>query len=274
MSYTNTTEEDFIPINFRFGLGFKYFVDDRNSVALFFDINKLLFPFGEAWTEVVVTWTKLATQQPAFLARRAGAVAEGGRDSGAFYKDENDEMVQRIRNAGNEHCVEERSLTQAYAALREARYKQAIDLFEKAANEEKDNLKKSTILLTISKIYYAHLKNFPAARKYALDASKARPNWGEPFLLIGRLYASSGPLCGPGRGWDSQVVVWPAIDMWNRAKSVDPSTTKEANEYINRYMQYMPTNEDLFQRLLKEGDTFRVGCWIQENTTVRAAPRN
>ena len=44
MSYTNTTEEDFIPINFRFGLGFKYFVDDRNSIAAFFDINKLMVP--------------------------------------------------------------------------------------------------------------------------------------------------------------------------------------------------------------------------------------
>lgn len=44
MSYTNTTEEDFIPINFRFGVGFKYFVDDRNSIAAFFDINKLMVP--------------------------------------------------------------------------------------------------------------------------------------------------------------------------------------------------------------------------------------
>lgn len=44
MSYTNTTEEDFIPINFRFGLGFKYFVDERNSIAAFFDINKLMVP--------------------------------------------------------------------------------------------------------------------------------------------------------------------------------------------------------------------------------------
>ena len=66
---------------------------DLSKKSQFFDINKLLFPFGEAWKEVVVTWTKLATQQPAFLARRAGAVAEAGRDSGAFYKDENDEMV-------------------------------------------------------------------------------------------------------------------------------------------------------------------------------------
>jgi hypothetical protein len=44
MSYTNTTEEDFIPINFRFGLGFKYFIDDRNSIAAFLDINKLMVP--------------------------------------------------------------------------------------------------------------------------------------------------------------------------------------------------------------------------------------
>ncbi|MFT4595679.1 MAG: hypothetical protein ACI9LA_000242 [Bacteroidia bacterium] len=44
MSYTNTNEEDFIPINFRFGVGFKYFVDDRNSIAAFFDINKLMVP--------------------------------------------------------------------------------------------------------------------------------------------------------------------------------------------------------------------------------------
>ena len=44
MSYTKTNEEDFIPINFRFGVGFKYFVDDRNSIGAYFDINKLMVP--------------------------------------------------------------------------------------------------------------------------------------------------------------------------------------------------------------------------------------
>lgn len=44
MSYTNTNEEDFIPINFKFGVGFKYFVDERNSIAAYFDINKLMVP--------------------------------------------------------------------------------------------------------------------------------------------------------------------------------------------------------------------------------------
>jgi len=44
VAYTQTNEEDFIPINFRFGVGFKYFADDRNSIGVYFDINKLMVP--------------------------------------------------------------------------------------------------------------------------------------------------------------------------------------------------------------------------------------
>jgi len=92
-------------------------------------------------------------------------------------------------------------------------------------------------------------------------------------MLIGTLYASSGPLCGPGTGWDSQVVTWPAIDKWQKAKSVDPSVAGEANKLIARYRQYMPAKGDIFQRSLTEGASFRVRCWIQETTTIRSAPK-
>ena len=111
----------------------------------------------------------------------------------------------------------------------------------------------------------------PVARSYAQQASEVRPNWGAPYLLIGRMYASSGPLCGPGRGWDSQVVVWAALDMWNRAKSVDSGSAAEAQKLINQYAQYMPKREDVFQRGLKTGDSFFIGCWIQRSTTIRTA---
>ncbi|MBK7409981.1 MAG: hypothetical protein IPL49_20220 [Saprospirales bacterium] len=186
---------------------------------------------------------------------------------------ETSKKFQEIIAAGNANCVEEKSLEAAYRALREARYKEAIDLFQKAADEESNTAKKAQITLLISKVYYAHLKNFPTARKYALIAAGIQPNWGEPYLLIGRLYASSGPLCGPGRGWDSQVVTWVAIDKWNYAKKVDPSVAKEANNLINRYSVYMPSREDIFQKLHQENDPYFVGCWIQESTTIRAAPQ-
>ncbi len=162
-------------------------------------------------------------------------------------------------------------LPMAYDCLNNAEYQCAIDNF-KSAIENTDNVeKKAKYTLLISKIYYSHLRNFSQARKYAMDAAKIRGNWGEPYMLVGRLYASSGPLCGPGTGWDSQVVVWLALDMWNKAKSIDSSVSAEANKFINQYRQYMPTREDIFQRPnISEGDSYYIGCWIKRNTTVRA----
>lgn len=95
---------------------------------------------------------------------------------------------------------------------------------------------------------------------------------GAAYMLIGRLYASSGPICGPGTGWDSQIVTWPAIDKWKKAKSVDPSVAAEANKLINRYRKFMPSKEDIFQRGLKVGQSYNIPCWIKEKTVIRAAP--
>ena len=125
--------------------------------------------------------------------------------------------------------------------------------------------------LRIAKIYYGHVRDFRKAREFAYKALEYRPDWGEPYIVIGKLYASSGPLCGPGRGWDSQIVTWPAIDKFRKAKRVDPSVAAEANKWIAYYQKYMPSVEDIFQRQLNEGDSFRVGCWIQESTTIRPA---
>ncbi len=159
----------------------------------------------------------------------------------------------------------------ARTALEEGRYKDAIGHYEDCINKSEDNDKKSLYALTIAKIYYAHLKSFSKSRKAARRAIGFKSNNGAAYILIGKLYASSGPLCGPGRGWDSQIVTWPAIDKWRKAKRVDSSVTAEANKLIARYLPFMPSKEDVFQKLLKDGDPFTVGCWIQEKTTVRAA---
>ncbi|MCB0638460.1 MAG: hypothetical protein KDC54_17645, partial [Lewinella sp.] len=129
-----------------------------------------------------------------------------------------------------------------YECLQNAEYDCAIEKFQEAADmETADMERKGTILLLIAKIYYVHKRQYGTARNFAQQAADVRSGWGEPYILIGRMYASSGPLCGPGRGWDSQVVVWPAIDMWNRAKQIDPRAAREANQWISQYAQYMPS---------------------------------
>lgn len=160
---------------------------------------------------------------------------------------------------------------QAYACLESGDYNCAIDKLKQAAEEETEVERKSALLMLTAKIYYVHKRNYPRARQYALQAADIRKNWGDPYILIGRMYASSGPLCGPGRGWDSQIVVWPAIDMWNKARSVDPSVAAEARRWINQYSQYMPKKEDIFIRNLNAGDNHFVPCWIQRNTKIRTA---
>lgn len=151
------------------------------------------------------------------------------------------------------------------------KYSKAVESYLACVNNSNDNEQKARYLLLVAKIYYRDLKNYPQSRKYALEAAKLKSGWGEPYMLIGNLYASSGPLCGTGRGWDSQVVTWPALDMWAKAKSVDNKVAAEANGLINRYLQYMPNKEDLFFRSLKPGQTYFVPCWIQESTTIRTS---
>ncbi len=152
--------------------------------------------------------------------------------------------------------------------LREANYTESISCYEGKADGNPDSERAANYYLTIAKIYYAHLKKFSKARKYARKALEKKPGWGKAHLLIGKLYASSGPLCGPGTGFDSQVVTWVAIDEWNKAKR-DPETAAEASRLISKYQQYMPNKEDIFIRSIKVGDTFTVKCWINQSTKVR-----
>ncbi len=161
------------------------------------------------------------------------------------------------------------TLRSAYDALKEGDARRAVGLFEQAAEETNDNERKGRYYLTAAKVYYGNLRNFSKAREMARKSAAADGSSGEPYMLIGTLYASSGPLCGPGTGFDSQIVTWPAIDQWQRAKSVEPALAGKANSLINRYTQYMPSKSDIFQRGIKAGDSYTVGCWIQETTRVR-----
>lgn len=183
--------------------------------------------------------------------------------------DPNSVQLQAINDAYENNCKAE-TKPSCNQLLREGKYREAIDCLEETIPTLSNNEDKATYKLIIAKIYYAHLKNFSRARQYAREAASLRSGWGEPYILIGTLYASSGPLCGPGRGWDSQRVVWPAIDMWEKARSIDPSVRSEATKLINQYSQYMPELGEIFQRSLQEGQSYLVPCWIQETTTIRA----
>jgi tetratricopeptide (TPR) repeat protein len=187
---------------------------------------------------------------------------------------DSDPLIENLRSALNQNCIiatEQGPLRKAYNALEDGDFELAVQNFLEFTSDTEDSEKKAKYLLIVAKIYYGNLKDFRQARKYALRAAGEKSGWGEPYILIGKLYASSGPLCGTGRGFNSQRVVWPAIDKWQHAKRIDSSVSSEANRLIGQYSQYMPDREILHQMLLEVGASYRVPCWIQENTTIRAA---
>lgn len=147
-------------------------------------------------------------------------------------------------------------------------YVSALSFLDRAIAETSDPSAKASSVLTKANIYWKK-GDYPSARKYAEEAAALRPGWGKPYLLIGTLYASSGKKCGPGTGWDSQVVVWAAMDMWSKAKRIDPEVAAKAQKSINKYSAYLPETADGFMRDVKQGDSFKVGCWINRTTTAR-----
>lgn len=129
-----------------------------------------------------------------------------------------------------------------------------------------------------SYIYLAQImnmnKNYAKGREYARSAYNLNKSNGEPFIIIGQLYAASAKDCGSGDFY-SKTAFWAAVDQFQKAKSVDPSLTAKANELINSYSHYFPTIESIFFNGFEEGQEYVLdGCWINEKTTVRAAKTN
>ncbi len=148
-------------------------------------------------------------------------------------------------------------------------YSKAVNYYKKAielANDSSED--KPKYYLELATILGTKLNNKAEARNYAYKALELKPKWGKPYLLIGSLYASSSKSCGKDK-FEQQAVFWSAVDMFIKAKSVDPEVAGEANKLIGKYSQYFPDKEDAFFHGVKEGDTYQVGCWINVKTKAR-----
>ena len=165
------------------------------------------------------------------------------------------------------YCLKEQSDSAQYQLLMQ----QAFDLYEKTINENASLPKHEKAELAYRIAYRAYYnKDFIKARAFCEKASTFLPNWGQPYLLIGVLYASSAQQCSSkNSGWGAQTLVWIALDMWEKARAVDANLKDEANQKIERYQKYLPTHGDVFQRGLIEGQPYFIDCWIQRKTNVR-----
>ena len=150
--------------------------------------------------------------------------------------------------------------------FRDRKYSDAATFFEQATRTE-NNDRKYRAYRNLA-FCYQNMGSFSRAREMARKAAQVDPTAGEPYLIIAQLYASSASQFSGEI--ESKAVFWVAVDKCLRAKQIDPSVADRANSLIRSYTAAFPSMETIFFNDYAEGQSFQVGGWIGESTTIRA----
>jgi len=151
-------------------------------------------------------------------------------------------------------------------------YDKSVVYYQESIVNEENPIKKAKYQYELGLIKFSKYNDYNQARTLARNAAANNPEWGEPYILIGNLYASSSNRCGKNE-FEKSTVFWVAVDKYAKAKSVDPSMSDEVMELIEKYSKYFPNVEDAFFYGFENGQAYTVGCWINEKTKVRTRVR-
>ncbi len=140
----------------------------------------------------------------------------------------------------------------------------ALADFNKSAELETDNYKKSNILFKIATI--VRKSNKVQTRNYLNQSIKANPSNGRAYLLLAALYADSANECGESQ-FDKRAVYWLAAKTADRAGRVDPSLRDTAAKAVESYNAKAPSKTDIFNSG-RAGETITFSCWVGGSVTV------
>ncbi len=140
----------------------------------------------------------------------------------------------------------------------------ALEYFNQAAGLFTDATKKAKVYYKIATMYGSG--NKVQARDYARKALAAKPSFGQSYLLIAQLVASSTGSCG-NTPFEKRALNWLAARYANKAAAVDPALKATANRAAASYNGAAPSKSDIFSEGMA-GKTISFGCWIGESVSV------
>jgi tetratricopeptide (TPR) repeat protein len=165
----------------------------------------------------------------------------------------------------------------AKSQQRQEKYKIAISSYETSLKLD-PNLRENHINITVC---YRQMRNYSAAKAYALRTAQREKNWGQPYMELAEIYKAAVEQCvreSKGGDWErldinDKLVYQLAYSKFERAKQVDPSLTAQANQRMAELKTLIPLKEDYFfhKDLIKDGKMeVRGDCytWIDEAVAV------
>ncbi|MCL2131868.1 MAG: tetratricopeptide repeat protein, partial [Lentimicrobiaceae bacterium] len=149
--------------------------------------------------------------------------------------------------------------------FKKSKFTEALNYFKEAADmyEKEANIITASIMMAEC---YIKLGQYAAARETANKILRLNPTKGIAYILIGNAYMASVSSCNttvPG------AVYWAAADKYIKARTTDSSVTEEANRQLSTATARFPKIDDYFGLGLSKGESYSIGCWINETTTIR-----
>ena len=152
-------------------------------------------------------------------------------------------------------------------SVKNQKWSEAKKYFEDAIRQEVDPKKRAKDWMKIA--YISDKLGQPSeAKRSCLESAKQNPESGEPFLYLASLYAQAAGTCG-SNAFEKNAVYWAAVNMANRAASVQPDLAPRAEKLAAAFRKGVPDKSIAFQFGFKDGDSYTVGCWINERVVVR-----
>ncbi len=146
----------------------------------------------------------------------------------------------------------------------EKKYTEAEVYYNQSLELTDDNTKKGGVQLDLAKMHVAR-GNKSQARSNALKAIQFDPSVSsEAYTLIGHLYMGSYETCRKGVSKvEDRGVFLAAYEMYRKAGNGEGMANAKGQ---------FPSISEIFELGLSEGETFKVGCWVNEVVTIQRRP--
>ncbi|GAB7086388.1 lipopolysaccharide assembly protein LapB [Marinifilum fragile] len=151
--------------------------------------------------------------------------------------------------------------------IKKKEFGKSKDYLEQAIELEEDAEIKADLHYKLASIQFLQ-GQLSASKSNALKAADLKQNWGLPYILIGKTYASYSQKYGSS-DLDHKKVFWVAVDKFKKAKAIDPECAADAQKLISDYSRHFPGKEEAFFEGIKNGDVVKIGDWINETTKAR-----
>ncbi len=217
----------------------------------------------EALTNLYSSKFEELKSDPEWLKKITNQLRRAGCSEGQLFSDAAEALFLINPDADAAHNL-------AAMFLNQEDFKQAGEYLKKAISLGQDSEELADMYYELALLTFNQFKDYQAACTLARKAIELRPNWGNPYLLVGQLYVAAREQVF-STPFDRSTVFWAAVDQFIKAKNRDPEVSSKANKLISQYSKHFPNNELVFFHTLKEGDPYKVGGWINENTTVRSS---